>query len=103
MSLHPWPVAVFAPHGGRVTASGQRVFIKQLPQAPEDLFRTEAIGLNAIAATDSIRVPFVYSAARSWLILEYIEPGQSNTQFWSQLGISIADLHKSEMTQFGFK
>ena len=87
--------------------NGQNIFIKtnQNRQAPE-MFRTESLGLKLLGQSQAIRIPDVIGHRSSddghaYLMLEYIEPGHRNAQFWERFGRKLARLHKVTSAQFG--
>lgn len=88
-------------------ADGKEYFLKYnvAPQAPE-MFRTEALGLTLLGASQVIKVPKVHGQgiAEDWafLLLEYIAPGYRNRLFWENFGASLAALHGTTSAQFGF-
>jgi protein-ribulosamine 3-kinase len=92
------------------TASGVS-FCKWNPGAPPGMFRREAEGLAALAASgSSLVVPKSLAltpdlpGTPSLLVLEYLEPDADgpSTQTWEALGRGLADLHRCGETRFGF-
>lgn len=94
---------------------GQRYFVKSNRTASASMFPAEALGLRALRDTNTIRIPDVValgtpessagldSAATSFLILEYIEPGRQRGDFSERLGRQLAELHRTGSSdQFGF-
>ncbi|WP_157960381.1 fructosamine kinase family protein [Marinimicrobium alkaliphilum] len=84
------------------TSTGEDLCIKQEPSAPDHFFEAEATGLRAIAATDCIRVPQVYTVTHSFIALEYIEPSGTGGHYWERLGEQLAALHAQPVPGFGF-
>lgn len=70
-------------------------------------FDEEAIGLEALAATASFRVPSIISVGRFnttvYLLLEYIISGTENDLFWEVFALQLAGLHNNSQAQFGWK
>jgi fructosamine-3-kinase len=97
--------------GGDINASyrlestdGARYFVKLNSAQRLAMFAAEAAGLQAIAATDAIRVPQVIAHGtaeqQSFLVLEHLPlGGRSNGRL---LGAQLAALHKNTVAQFGF-
>jgi len=84
--------------------NGARYFLKLNDAQHLPMFVAEAEGLNAIAATDTIRVPrpIAYGSAgrQSYLVLEHLElSSRGDTKL---LGEQLAALHRCEGKGFGF-
>ncbi|MEP4079633.1 fructosamine kinase family protein [Haloferula sp.] len=79
-------------------------FIKTNTLEHEATFRTEATGLQLIAATETIRVPEVVTHGidenSAYLVLEHLELTSSGNE--ALLGEKLAALHQHESEQFGF-
>lgn len=79
-------------------------FIKTNTRNHESTFRTEATGLQWIAATKTIHVPEVIthgiSENSAFLVLEYLELLSSGDE--RRLGEQLAALHRHKADQFGF-
>ena len=75
---------------------------KQLP-----MFAAEALGLHAISATRTLRVPnpivWGTTADQSWLILEYIPLAQSDSATEALLGKQLAAMHRNTSHRFGWE
>jgi len=82
--------------------NGEYAFLKTKPYT-EDVFLKEANGLKEIRKTACIRVPKVLFVESDVLLLEFIETGNKNKNFFSQFGIQMANLHKRSSRKFGFK
>jgi fructosamine-3-kinase len=90
----------FALHG----QNGRRFFVKLNTPGHQPLFAAEAAGLNAIAATRTVRVPAVVCAGNtgteSFLVLEWLAlNGRAGS---AHLGEQLARLHRHSTAQFGF-
>ena len=88
------------------TDDGETYFVKSNHRLPE-MFRAEAQGLAAIAATETVRVPNVVACndnpMQPFLIIEWIEAGPKSSLSQQALGTSLALLHKcSSSQQYGF-
>ena len=95
--------------GGSIAAAnqirfekGQYAFLKTEPYS-EDMFFKEANGLKEIRKTACIRVPDVLFVESDVLLLEFIEEGNKNKDFFSRFGTQMANLHKRSAGKFGFK
>lgn len=107
-------VAVEAVGGGCISnttrlqlASGDAALLKWSDSmVPAKFFAEEAASLAAIADTRSVRVPAVLhvskTAERQWLLLEWLEPGQSTSQNQRILGEQLAALHRTSSASFGW-
>ncbi len=71
------------------------------------MFQAEFAGLQAIAATDTVRVPQPLLSGvangQAYLVLEHIAFGQANRQSWQTLGRQLADLHRQPHAYFGWQ
>ena len=69
------------------------------------IFEKEAAGLKILASTNSIAIPEVIGSAESgkyaYLLLQYIESGVPDQNFWNDFGIKLADLHRNTSEYFG--
>jgi protein-ribulosamine 3-kinase len=70
------------------------------------MFKREAEGLNAIAATGTISVPGVIACGqvddRSFLLMEWIENMRATSEASVKLGKQLAQMHRNSSTGFGF-
>ncbi len=79
--------------------SGKRIFMKSNGREFEKMFRTEAAGLVRLSeVSEGPAVPRVYcggtEGGRSFLLMEYIQPGRKSLRYSEGLGRSLANLHK---------
>ena len=86
--------------------AGQRYFVK-LNQPPlVKMFEAEAEGLQAIQATQTLRVPtpvcWGAHTDSAYLVLEYIEMSSPGVQCYVRLGADLAALHRTTTSQFGW-
>lgn len=88
------------------SADGLNLFVKANRRDFHDSFSAEAVALQEIAATQTVRVPQVIAqiqgATQAYLILEYIETRPSRTGDWRTLGQQLAQLHAIEQPHFGW-
>ncbi len=82
--------------------NGHYAFLKTEP-CSEDQFLKEANGLKEIRKTGCIRVPEVLIVDSDLLLLEFIEQGSMDKDFYSRFGVQMANLHKRSSSKFGFK
>ena len=77
----------------------------QHPAETIDMFEAEARGLDLLRQTDALHVPHVIGygqqLGKSYLILDYIDPGQPDHDYWEVLGQSLAVLHSHTQPAFG--
>lgn len=103
----------FQPVGGgsinqcfRISAEGQQFFCKvnKLHEFPR-LFETERRGLQLLSQQQVIGVPatrlFAAEPPYQILLLEWIEPGRADGQFWKLFGAQLAEIHHKTAQQFG--
>ena len=77
-------------------------FVKFNSNAPDGMFSAEADGLNAMRATNAIRVPEVITHGRldsgeAFLVLESIQSGSSgkrSSTYFETFGRSLAEMHR---------
>lgn len=85
------------------TAEGAQYFLKWADRsAPQDFFRSQARGLEAMADTNTVRVPRVIASADDWLLLEWLAPGAARTDTWTGLAIQLVGLHRRTGRAFGW-
>ncbi len=69
------------------------------------MFEAEEKGLDQLRQSSSFRVPEVYGKGSyndlSFLLMEYIYPGDPKQHFWSDFGHRLAHLHWQTSDQFG--
>ena len=70
-----------------------------------DMFESEIKGLELLSTSKTIKIPKVIYSSNvgniAFLLLEYIEKGIANKDFWTNFGIQLADLHKTSNEYFG--
>ncbi len=82
-------------------ADGRQLFAKVHGSPPPGFFEAEAQGLQALAATATIRVPEVITVSPGYLVLEWLE-GNPADDYWARFGEQLAALHQHTSHQFGF-
>ena len=75
-------------------------FLKWHPGMGSEIFRMEAEGLEALAASRTVAVPAVVARSSGgenvpWMLLEWIREGVPSRSSWRALGRSLAGLHRS--------
>lgn len=83
--------------------SGERLFVKLQPDAPEGFFSAEAHGLEKLRAATELRIPGVIHAGREFLLLEDLGSGTARPDFWIILGNGLAQLHRTSYPEFGLE
>ncbi|MFP3853636.1 MAG: fructosamine kinase family protein [Anaerolineales bacterium] len=90
-------------NGARIeTGSGASFFLKQNPQAPSDMFRREAEALRELAIEGGPVVPKPLLVEAKFLLLEDLNPGPKQPDYWPSFGRRLAGLHQKQNDQFGF-
>lgn len=84
---------------GYAISDGQRTYFVKLNQASlVDMFEAEALGLQQILETNSIRAPkpicWGTEGNSAYLVLEWLELGRGNTQSWEKMGQQLAAMHQ---------
>lgn len=82
-------------------ADGSVLFVKHHSRPPAGFFAAEAAGLEAIAATGTIRVPAVVLVRDHLLVLEWLE-GAPGADYSARFGEQLAALHEHTRSTFGF-
>jgi fructosamine-3-kinase len=88
--------------------SGDRAYFVKLNQASQvEMFIAEALGLQQMAATQTITVPqaicWGVADSSSYLVLEWLDLGGGDNQAWQQMGSQLAAMHRVETSrQFGW-
>jgi fructosamine-3-kinase len=82
---------------------GSRIAAKTMAGAPADLFRIEAEGLAALAATRHLATPGVVAVTDRLLALEPLAPRDDSEQAWEWLGRDLAVVHRATVhDRFGW-
>jgi len=90
----------------KLTTNIGKFFVKKNSASlyPE-MFEKEAKGLNILAATDAIAVPNVVALGKAdntaFLVLDFIESGRKQIDFWDYFAKKLAALHKNSSSYFG--
>ncbi|MEK9628745.1 MAG: fructosamine kinase family protein [Nitrospinota bacterium] len=86
--------------------NGEKVFMKQNSNPPNDFFLAEVKGLRLLAqAENGPRIPkpiALQSGSRpTFLIMEYLENSGGGSDFPDRLALSLANLHRTSQEHFG--
>ncbi|MFT3740077.1 MAG: fructosamine kinase family protein [Breznakibacter sp.] len=84
-----------------VLQNTQPFFVKS--DVPKPMLDAEAIGLAEIRRCGCIKVPEVIALGDSYLVMEWIEPGRRDRDFFRAFGRQLALMHKFVSDGFGFK
>ncbi len=94
---------------GYAVSNGELTYFVKLNQASQvAMFEAEALGLEEMLTTASIRVPkplcWGTAGNSSYIVLEWLEMAGGNTKSWSEMGRTLATMHKATSSQgFGWK
>ncbi len=92
------------------TSCGDSVVLKTRQDAPELMYRSEAMGLDALRIPTGIAVPLVLFVRRDCLVLEDLGeqpdcdsmPRGVGDAYWETFGRGMAHLHGRLVSRFGF-
>ncbi len=93
---------------GYAVCDGQRTYFVKVNQASQvTMFEAEALGLQQILQTATIRVPkpicWGKAGNSGYLVLEWLEMGGGNTKSWEEMGRKLAAMHLATSSQgFGW-
>ena len=84
----------------RLRTTAGDFFLKWHPGIGSEIFRMEAEGLEALAASRTVTVPGVVARSSNgddvpWILLEWVKEGMPSRSSWRGLGRSLAGLHRS--------
>ena len=93
-------------NGARLETPSGPFFLKWNADAEHRFFQVEAEGLEALAATETVRTPAVVACSGDdapvpWLLLEWIAPGRASDASWVRLGRELAALHREAADDAG--
>ncbi|MGF1986261.1 MAG: fructosamine kinase family protein [Nostoc sp. ZfuVER08] len=94
---------------GYAVSNGEITYFVKLNQASQvAMFEAEALGLEEMLLTASIRVPkpICWGVAdnSAYIVLEWLEMGSGNTKSWEEMGRQLAAMHKATSSEgFGWK
>jgi fructosamine-3-kinase len=96
-------------NSGHSVSDGSRTYFVKLNQASQlAMFEAEAAGLQAMQATQTIRVPtpicYGTVGSDSYIVLEWIALGQGGSRPWREMGQQLAAMHRATNHQgFGWE
>ncbi|MBC1239376.1 fructosamine kinase family protein [Nostoc sp. 2RC] len=94
---------------GYAVSNGEITYFVKLNQASQvAMFEAEALGLEEMLLTASIRVPkpICWGVAdnSAYIVLEWLEMGSGNTKSWEEMGRQLAAMHQASSSEgFGWK
>jgi fructosamine-3-kinase len=94
---------------GYKVSSQDRTYFVKLNQANQvEMFSAEALGLEQMLSTKTIRVPkpLCWGVAdnSSYIVMESLELGSNNSQSWEEMGCQLAAMHKAGgASEFGWE
>lgn len=96
-------------HGGDINQAakivlgdGKELFVKWNNSAPENMFETEAKGLQLLNSADTdLQIPSPVLVKEDFLVLDWIEEGGGKQHSAQDFGKELAKLHKQTADQFG--
>lgn len=91
----------------KIKGKNKSYFVKLNQPSFVEMFTAEALGLQQIYETNTIRVPqpICYGVAQknSYIVLEWLDLSRGNNQSWLEMGRQLALLHKNSKSQkFGW-
>ncbi|MGL6342348.1 MAG: fructosamine kinase family protein [Waterburya sp.] len=94
--------------GYRISGNGTEYFVKLNQASQVEMFAAEAIGLKQMYATQTITVPqpicWGTAANSSYIVLQWLDLGGSNSQSWTEMGRQLAAMHrKGTRENFGWE
>jgi len=90
----------------RLSYAGKLFFLKYNDASRFPLmFEKEALGLKLLNESKSLRIPKIIGHSgegqTSFLLLEFINQGQPDKQFWEDFGHGLASMHRNTHATFG--
>ncbi|MDF5722181.1 MAG: fructosamine kinase family protein [Rhizonema sp. PD37] len=107
-SLHRRSVSGGCINQGYAVCCDQLTYFVKINQASQvTMFEAEALGLQHMLQTATIRVPkpicWGISSDSGYIVLEWLEMGRGNTITWEEMGRKLAAMHKATSSQgFGW-
>lgn len=94
--------------GYRVSGNGTEYFVKLNQASQLEMFAAEAIGLKQMYATQTITVPqpicWGIADNSSYIVLQWLDLGGSNSQSWREMGRQLAAMHREGTSEsFGWE
>lgn len=93
--------------GYAVTGDNCTYFVKVNASSQVAMFEAEALGLQQMLSTATIRVPkpicWGTTTEAAYIVLEWLELGNGNSQSWEKMGQQLALMHQSNNKGFGWE
>lgn len=91
----------------RLSDGKQAWFVKTNSAAALDMFEAEAAGLDALAASATIKVPHTLCTGRaqgvSFIVMQHLELGHAGKTGWRMAGRQLAAMHRCSARAFGWE
>lgn len=92
---------------GYAVGDGDRTYFVKVNQASQfAMFDAEALGLQQMLETATIRVPKPVgrgiASESAYLVLEWLELGRGDTESWEEMGRCLAAMHRCTASDFGW-
>jgi fructosamine-3-kinase len=103
------PVSGGCINQGYAVSDGERTYFVKLNEAPKvEMFAAEALGLQQMAQTNTIRVPkpICWGVAENsaYIVLEWLKLGAANPNSWQEMGRNLAAMHRATSARgFGWE
>ena len=70
------------------------------------IFMTESSGLEALRKTNTVKIPYIIAIGEvdgvAYLLMDYLEAGKRSSNYFKQLGVDLAMLHRNQNDSFGW-
>jgi fructosamine-3-kinase len=93
--------------GYRISNDDRSYFVKLNQASQVEMFVAEALGLQQMAATQTITVPqpicWGVADSSSYIVLQWLDLSGGNNQAWHKMGFQLAEMHRlGTSQQFGW-
>lgn len=93
--------------GVMLETSEGNFFLKTNFEETRDIFEMEADGLDMMRANSPLKIPEVFHHGReadyNFILMEWIAPDKTNSIYWQELGLGVAQMHMATQQAFGYK
>lgn len=87
------------------TSSGDYFLKHNEGKRHPEMFEREAQGLELLAASKTLRTPFVIATGsagdQDYILMEFLDRGKTASDFWRNFGMQLAQMHRSTREVFG--
>ncbi len=102
------PVSGGCINQGYAVSDGERTYFVKLNEAAKvEMFAAEALGLQEMAQTNTIRVPkpICWGVAKNsaYIVLEWLKLGTGTTNCWQEMGRNLAAMHRTTSASYGWE